>query len=684
MLQKSDRVTGNLITKVLKQDGVANNEADQLASARLRNPDRSQAKQLFGLPLSESCGRNLIPPFLSAAFQRFFNLLAEETSIIHPASIFMSSNDSHVLSLTKEALEAGVLEVSEIPDKVTLGGLIVLFFDSLPEPLLQDSFQALVATKAITDIEYRDSVWRCILRDIEPLGRAVLAYLFKSLFLKLEDLIPHSLSFMIQHFAPILFRTNKKNPKDAKSPEKEDKTLKRRKSEQLLKEDSAFILNVFCKHMNYFFVTSDTDLVFEKKKGSGALLVESASLDKILWKTIEAEKYYKDPEFVPIVCALHRYFVPGVQILKHYILIYASYHHTTILHWQLEIRRRILHLIKLLLLHNHDYFERPQFQTVLQQFCESSALQDTNNFSLIQLQMNTETLTKDWKRRNTLETEPFNPPPEFFEATEEGFLENPQSVLAAFVQQFTNLQVKLFHNVPYKEFLQRRWESAEKSPNMASVMNQFNLLSCWVQSCILKKTDQQGRATLIEAFIDMINLCIQKYGNFHGAVSIFSALESGPISRLKKSFAALPKAVILAYDKLKESLSFDNNSRAVREAIKAHPQPLPMLGLITKDLFVIEDSSPTILPSGLINIFKLRLIHKTLLFREKLPQKDPPTYDEKLMGFFMKLPVTTTNVKELYDISLVLEPRTTQIQDELKKSTFTIGNFGEKKKSISY
>lgn len=68
---------------------------------------------------------------------------------------------------------------------------------------------------------------------------------------------------------------------------------------------------------------------------------------------------------------------------------------------------RILHLIKLLLLHNHDYFERPQFQTVLQQFCESSALQDTNNFSLIQLQMNTETLTKDWKRRNTLETEPF-------------------------------------------------------------------------------------------------------------------------------------------------------------------------------------------------------------------------------------------------------------------------------------
>lgn len=44
----------------------------------------------------------------------------------------------------------GVLEVSEIPDKVTLGGLIVLFFDSLPEPLLQDSFQALVATKGLS------------------------------------------------------------------------------------------------------------------------------------------------------------------------------------------------------------------------------------------------------------------------------------------------------------------------------------------------------------------------------------------------------------------------------------------------------------------------------------------------------------------------------------------------------
>lgn len=89
----------------------------------LKSPFESThfVQQLFGLPLSESCGRNLIPPFLSAgntlpltlryltclAFQRFFNLLAEETSIIHPASIFMSSNDSHVLSLTKEALEAG-------------------------------------------------------------------------------------------------------------------------------------------------------------------------------------------------------------------------------------------------------------------------------------------------------------------------------------------------------------------------------------------------------------------------------------------------------------------------------------------------------------------------------------------------------------------------------------------------
>ncbi|XP_036069525.1 ras-specific guanine nucleotide-releasing factor 2 isoform X2 [Oryzias melastigma] len=227
-------------------------------------------------------------------------------------------------------------------------------------------------------------------------------------------------------------------------------------------------------------------------------------------------------------------------------------------------------------------------------------------------------------------------------------------------EQITLLDHIVFRSIPYEEFLGQGWmkvDKTERTPYIMKTSQHFNDMSNLVASQIMSHTDVGSRASSIEKWVAVADIC-RCLNNYNGVLEITSALNRSAIYRLKKTWAKVSKQAKALMDKLQKTVSSEGRFKNLRETLKnCNPPCVPYLGMYLTDLAFIEEGTPNFTEEGLVNFSKMRMISH--IIREIRQFQQTPYRIEHQVKVTQYLLDKTLTMDEdtLYDLSLKIEPR---------------------------
>ncbi|XP_077456409.1 ras-specific guanine nucleotide-releasing factor 2 isoform X1 [Stigmatopora argus] len=227
-------------------------------------------------------------------------------------------------------------------------------------------------------------------------------------------------------------------------------------------------------------------------------------------------------------------------------------------------------------------------------------------------------------------------------------------------EQITLLDHIVFRSIPYEEFLGQGWmkfDKTERTPYIMKTSQHFNDMSNLVASQIMTHTDVGSRASSIEKWVAVADIC-RCLNNYNGVLEITSALNRSAIYRLKKTWAKIGKQTRALMDKLQKTVSSEGRFKNLRETLKnCNPPCVPYLGMYLTDLAFIEEGTPNFTEEGLVNFSKMRMISH--IIREIRQFQQTPYRIEHQVKVTQYLLDKTLIMDEdtLYDLSLKIEPR---------------------------
>ncbi|XP_038627061.1 ral guanine nucleotide dissociation stimulator-like 3 [Tachyglossus aculeatus] len=206
-------------------------------------------------------------------------------------------------------------------------------------------------------------------------------------------------------------------------------------------------------------------------------------------------------------------------------------------------------------------------------------------------------------------------------------------------EQLTLMDVELFRRVRPSDCLGRIWSQRDRGPrggraasSVRATVAQFNAVTgCVITSVLGDPTLRPAlRALRLDKWIRVAQHC-RELRNFSSLRAILSALQSNPVYRLKRSWAAVSREPLSVFRKLSQIFSDENNHLSSREILTQEemapgpldgenslhrgqqdprpelpPGPVPYLGTFLTDLIMLDTALPDLVEGELINFEKRR------------------------------------------------------------------------------
>ncbi|XP_063745247.1 ras-specific guanine nucleotide-releasing factor 2 isoform X6 [Eleginops maclovinus] len=227
-------------------------------------------------------------------------------------------------------------------------------------------------------------------------------------------------------------------------------------------------------------------------------------------------------------------------------------------------------------------------------------------------------------------------------------------------EQITMLDHIVFRGIPYEEFLGQGWmkvDKTERTPYIMKTSQHFNDMSNLVASQIMAHTDVGSRASSIEKWLAVADIC-RCLNNYNGVLEITSALNRSPIYRLKKTWAKVCKQTKALMDRLQKTVSTEGRFKNLRETLKnCNPPCVPYLGMYLTDLAFIEEGTPNFTEEGLVNFSKMRMISHIIREIRQFQQAPYRIEHQPKVTQFLLDKTLVMDEDTLYDLSLKIEPR---------------------------
>ncbi|XP_076162376.1 ras-specific guanine nucleotide-releasing factor 1 isoform X2 [Ptiloglossa arizonensis] len=231
-------------------------------------------------------------------------------------------------------------------------------------------------------------------------------------------------------------------------------------------------------------------------------------------------------------------------------------------------------------------------------------------------------------------------------------------------EQMTYLDHKIFISISSEELLGQAWMKADKAtraPHIILMTKRFNEVSQLVVSEIIQRSNLSARVSAIEKWAAVADIS-RVLHNYNGVLQICAAFTNTSVFRLKKTWEKVSKTTMQTIDRLQTIVSSDGRFRNLREALhRCDPPCIPYLGLYLTDLSFIEEGTPTMTEDGLLNFSKMRMIAHVI--REIRHFQQTPYKIElitKVTNYLLD-PSLLFNEKDLYRMSLEIEPRTSRL-----------------------
>jgi len=172
----------------------------------------------------------------------------------------------------------------------------------------------------------------------------------------------------------------------------------------------------------------------------------------------------------------------------------------------------------------------------------------------------------------------------------------------------------------------------------------------------------------VKAYSKFIDVAYELYklNNFSCAIAITSGINNSAVYRLK--FTKEKVTNLAKFEELTWLVEASHAHKNYREAIQKSVGPcIPHLGVFLQDITFIEDGNEDMLDNGkLINFHKRRMVSKIILIIRQFQQSPYNFQYVEVIQDFIKDELNKTSKMgdaELFDISLIVEPRDANVVD---------------------
>ncbi|XP_054715101.1 ras guanyl-releasing protein 3-like [Uloborus diversus] len=222
----------------------------------------------------------------------------------------------------------------------------------------------------------------------------------------------------------------------------------------------------------------------------------------------------------------------------------------------------------------------------------------------------------------------------------------------------TFLEHKVMRRISFEDFKSYAERGTPQSlPRLERSISLFNSLSQWIQWMVLSKSSPHQRADVVAKFVKVAQRLLQQ-NNFNSLMSVVGGLSHSCLARLSLTMACVPAETKKALADMSELLASASNFSNYRKTLQeVEGFKIPILGVHMKDLISLHVALPDTLEGGLVNFRKIAQL--SLIFGElwELQNSNPRPVNEELVNT-LKLSLDTPYTEdELYDLSLLKEPR---------------------------
>ncbi|KAL7719144.1 Guanine nucleotide exchange factor [Entamoeba marina] len=190
-----------------------------------------------------------------------------------------------------------------------------------------------------------------------------------------------------------------------------------------------------------------------------------------------------------------------------------------------------------------------------------------------------------------------------------------------FAQTLVYFNTIIFSRVSYEELIVMNWsnpKNREKTPNLQNMTDRFN----WIGDFIVSSFEQcpKGeRAKFIEGLLKFMKT-LRDLRDIHFLVASMYSLPRLDIEKIKtKKISCDDNAFINEYEQI---CSFQHNYKRLRTYISQLETPyIPFIGVLSKDLMLVDEGNSDKLSDGTINLFKWRKVYE--LIQTVLSAQDP-------------------------------------------------------------
>jgi hypothetical protein len=216
--------------------------------------------------------------------------------------------------------------------------------------------------------------------------------------------------------------------------------------------------------------------------------------------------------------------------------------------------------------------------------------------------------------------------------------------------QFKQLKLRKGLNDSIAEFL--------NSEAFVEMGNRFNTVSRWVSYEIVVPSTPKERASRVIYFAN-VAAALANMNNFHGALAVFTGINSVAVARMQKMIASARKRASKVLDALESLFSMTKNSKSYTDRVKASSMPIiPQIVLCSRMLSSLDETTPSFDENGHMNICKFkdfnRITSELLKYQKSVYyfHKDPALYNALLT-------LNPISDDEIYELSLKADPKKT-------------------------
>jgi len=224
--------------------------------------------------------------------------------------------------------------------------------------------------------------------------------------------------------------------------------------------------------------------------------------------------------------------------------------------------------------------------------------------------------------------------------------------------QITLLNYTLFSRIQRRECLHQRWKDGSNkaaAPNILSLIEQFNNFSIFVQVMVLRERTLKKRATAMRRIIKM-GEHFRATRNYNSLCSVFSALKSAPIHRLKLAWSRVPDKNRQQFEEWSLIFCRDFNHRNLRTLLrKAGGNPcIPHIGVFLQDLVFIDEGNKRKMEEANFGKIEMLNFNKCVRIADRIKNLQlfqQNNYDAKMKADLVMQKVLLQEFEKLKDVT---------------------------------